>query len=306
VTKPTRAVEGAVSHDGRPMKYAHGQHSAYVLDRCRCEPCRLSNRAYEQERAQRIAPAFVGADATRKHVEFLSANGVGLKQISRLTGVSSGVLTKLVYGDGTRKMGPSKRIRQATAEKILAVMPSHAAAGSKQPAGPSWVLIDEMIAAGVTKTAIARYLGQNGPGLQLSRTLMLRRHVVKIREMHDRWRAGELVLRERGHRHIPVAAVVAPPVREPDYQDRAQILVDLAEILEARNEQPWRADAACRNRPVHVWFPGRGDPRCEAKAKLICRSCIVRRECLSANMSEPAGIFGGLTARERREIRSAA
>lgn len=288
------------------MKYAHGQHAAYVLDKCRCEPCRLSNREYERARAQRIDPAYVGADAARQHVMFLREHSVGLKTIAKASGVPHGSLSKLIYGDPARNMGPSKRVRLATAERILAVMPTDAAGNSQQPAGPTWVLIDQMVAAGVPRAAIGRYLGQTAGSLQLARTTIDRRHVIKVKEMHARWLTGDIVLRARGHRNVSQPVAIRPPVRQPDYQDRSQILVELAEIIEARNEQPRRASAACRNRPPHIWFPGRGDRRCEAKAKQICAACLVRRECLSANLNEPSGVFGGMTASERKQLRTAA
>lgn len=301
MSAPIRATAGTLSHDGRAMKYAHGQHAAYVLDKCHCEPCRLANRSYEKERAQRVAPAYVGADPARQHIRFLAEHGIGLKQICRISGVSQGGLTKLVYGSRTRGMGPSKRVRKETLDRILAVMPSHAAAGTRVDAGPTWVLIEEMIAAGVPKSRIAEQLGQKGPGLQLKRTTVSWRNAQAVKRLHTAWSNGELELARRdrhGNTHT-----ATPPVREPDYQDRAEILLDLAELLEARNEQSWRREAACRNRPPHIWFPARGDVKCAEAAKRICRACLVRDQCLSANLDARDGIFGGLSGRERRERR---
>jgi hypothetical protein len=39
-------------------RYKHGTHARYVLARCRCEPCRASNRAYEQDRVARRKPLY--------------------------------------------------------------------------------------------------------------------------------------------------------------------------------------------------------------------------------------------------------
>ena len=80
--------------------------------------------------------------------------------------------------------------------------------------------------------------------------------------------------------------------------------LDLAEIVETRNAQPWRANAACRNRPTYLWFPAKGDHYTADKAMQICRACIVRDECRAANIDQPAGIFAGLSAKARKEIRT--
>jgi Transcription factor WhiB len=40
-----------------------------------------------------------------------------------------------------------------------------------------------------------------------------------------------------------------------------------------------------------------------AKAKALCATCPVREQCLEAGMGERWGVFGGLTAGERYELR---
>ena len=39
-------------------RYKHGTHARYVLARCRCEPCRVSNREYEKDRQARRRPPY--------------------------------------------------------------------------------------------------------------------------------------------------------------------------------------------------------------------------------------------------------
>jgi hypothetical protein len=39
-------------------RYKHGTHARYVLARCRCEPCRVSNREYEMDRQARRRPPY--------------------------------------------------------------------------------------------------------------------------------------------------------------------------------------------------------------------------------------------------------
>ncbi|MFN0089559.1 MAG: WhiB family transcriptional regulator [Acidimicrobiales bacterium] len=77
-----------------------------------------------------------------------------------------------------------------------------------------------------------------------------------------------------------------------------------------RIEDDWQPRAACRGPHAQVFFP---PPRFERKdekqaresrAKEICRSCPVRRDCLDYAISirEPHGIWGGLNEVERKQL----
>jgi WhiB family redox-sensing transcriptional regulator len=57
--------------------------------------------------------------------------------------------------------------------------------------------------------------------------------------------------------------------------------------------------------PANLFFPERGSAErvWVAAAKAVCASCPVRLDCLEAGMSEPRGVWGGLTAYERRRRR---
>jgi WhiB family redox-sensing transcriptional regulator len=65
----------------------------------------------------------------------------------------------------------------------------------------------------------------------------------------------------------------------------------------------WEDHAACNGVPAEVFFPQRGDPSTQAKE--ICGGCPVRDDCLAAAMlrGEKWGIWGGLSERERRQLR---
>lgn len=67
---------------------------------------------------------------------------------------------------------------------------------------------------------------------------------------------------------------------------------------------PWMQDAACRPHPTDWWFPKRGEP--VQQAKTICYTCPVRLDCLNYALNIPGiqGIWGGMSGRERRDIRS--
>ncbi|MGC5012576.1 WhiB family transcriptional regulator [Streptosporangium sp. DT93] len=67
--------------------------------------------------------------------------------------------------------------------------------------------------------------------------------------------------------------------------------------------------AACRAADIdsESFFPlsyAAGNPQVQA-AKAVCRSCPIRSACLAYALrrGEPEGIWGGLTPRERRDIR---
>ena len=70
----------------------------------------------------------------------------------------------------------------------------------------------------------------------------------------------------------------------------------------AKQEQ-WRDDAACRGADIDLFFPVSEDDGGPAKA--ICATCPVREACLEWAMAthQEDGIFGGMTATERRRLR---
>jgi hypothetical protein len=281
------------------MKHDHGTYVAYVIDRCRCELCRDANRRYNLARRNSLEPAYVGAGPARDHVRELMAAGVGLKTIAKRSGVPHGTLSKLVYGIPGRP--PSKRVRRQTLERLLTVSPADAAAGARVDAAATWKLIDEMVAAGAPKSRIAEALGQSGPGLQLGRDTVAARNARAVADLHRRWTAGEVTF-ERRDSHGGVRVAVAPP-RRRDPADVSDLLLELAEIVEERNAQPWRSSAACRGRPQYLWFPARGDHRTVKAGLDICAACTVRADCRAANLDRTEGTYGGLTAGARRRRR---
>ena len=74
----------------------------------------------------------------------------------------------------------------------------------------------------------------------------------------------------------------------------------------------WQLRAACRGPQAEVFFPPgtfeRKDEKLgrEARAKDICRTCPVQRQCLdyAIAIKEPHGIWGGLNEAERRNMLS--
>jgi WhiB family redox-sensing transcriptional regulator len=64
----------------------------------------------------------------------------------------------------------------------------------------------------------------------------------------------------------------------------------------------WHQYGACRGADPNMFFPERGESVKEAKA--VCARCPVRAECLEYALEnhEVVGIWGGLSARERRQL----
>jgi WhiB family transcriptional regulator, redox-sensing transcriptional regulator len=66
----------------------------------------------------------------------------------------------------------------------------------------------------------------------------------------------------------------------------------------------WRYRAACRGADLDLFFPGRGESA--EPARQICAVCPVRQPCLDYALSRGIvhGIWGGLSERDRRALRS--
>lgn len=118
--------------------HQHGTRAAYVLDKCRCEPCSKANSEAETYRERQKAYGryhkYVPAGPVREHVRTLMDAGMGLKTVSKRTGVATGTLSKLIYGvyapgpGGRNGRGdllrpPSRRVLRETAEKLYALDP---------------------------------------------------------------------------------------------------------------------------------------------------------------------------------------
>lgn len=102
----------------------HGTRNAYVVDKCRCRPCRDAAATYERRRAKDRAygrPAYVDATPVRTHVQQLQAQGMGWKRIAAAANLQTSVVWKLLYGDPTRGLAPTKRVMPKTRDALLAV-----------------------------------------------------------------------------------------------------------------------------------------------------------------------------------------
>lgn len=74
--------------------------------------------------------------------------------------------------------------------------------------------------------------------------------------------------------------------------------------------EAWQGRAACKGPQAAVFFPPTHAERKEEKvaresrAKAICKTCVVRADCLeyAIRIREPHGIWGGLNETERKQL----
>lgn len=72
-------------------------------------------------------------------------------------------------------------------------------------------------------------------------------------------------------------------------------------------DREWQRQGRCRGSDPDPWFPQRGDNKQHVEiAKAICNTCPVQQRCGEYGIAnnEEFGVWGGLTGRERRKIRS--
>lgn len=111
----THRTKQDCAHNNR---HRHGTAVAYQADGCGCTPC---TDAYRKVAKYRNAfPTTMNATPVLNHINMLRRAGMGEKRIARTAQVCDATIACLIRGrPGQSK--PQKRIRTATAEKILAV-----------------------------------------------------------------------------------------------------------------------------------------------------------------------------------------
>lgn len=144
-----------------------------------------ANCAYEKSRAAARKAGdwngIVDAAPARAHLAALSGDGVGRRTVGDVAGVSDSVLTEIIAGRKTR-------IRARTERAILVVTVAAAADRALIDAGPTWVLLDELIADGYSKSAIAAALGYKTRALQLNRNQVTVRNAYEVERLYEQLR----------------------------------------------------------------------------------------------------------------------
>lgn len=151
----------------------HGTRSHYVGG-CRCEPCTEANRVYgreadrhrrrvaygiEQPRPERV----IDVTEARDHLRWLASVGVGSRVVARRAGITRTTVREIANGERARCL-------PETAEKILAVGKYDRSGGARVDAADTWRKIDELLARGWTRKAIAqRIVSPTAVQLQIRR-----------------------------------------------------------------------------------------------------------------------------------------
>lgn len=151
------------THDGI---HEHGERVTYVKDGCRCDPCTTAARVYEQRRRRDrlygITAGLVDAQPVRDHLAVLSAAGIGYKRAAKLAGVSVTTVQTILYNHPDRPFsGPAKRVKESTAEKLLAVQPvlELVSDGTYVPARGAARRIQALVARGWSQAKLADRIG---------------------------------------------------------------------------------------------------------------------------------------------------
>lgn len=217
-------------------EHYHGTNACYHLDACRCEPCRQTEQRYRRLQIARLAgvkpSAMVDAEPVREHVRVLMDGGMGSKRIAEVAGVPRGVMSKLMYGDYATGRPPSKVVRRATAEKLLAC-PLSVADGALVSAVEGRAVVAELVARGWTRAEIARRLGFQSRSLQIPKRRRmqagyLRRLRVLLTEdvpvrAHPRW-GTPCSLPDRPWRVVPASTAGVP--EEASARGRGRIVCE--------------------------------------------------------------------------------
>lgn len=171
-----------VREHGTVARYRWGVTGNEPGNGCRCFEC--SDAVYRYERARRHAreagvPAFYDATEVREHLLWLRSVGVGRRRISQVTGIAVSTIKALRDGHRTR-------VRPETADKLMGVSLAMASPGTNIPGGPTFALVDELLAMGYTQTELCRRLGMRTRGLNLRRDtgLITAGRAERIRRLH--------------------------------------------------------------------------------------------------------------------------
>lgn len=146
-------------------QHTHGTRQAYVIDRCRCRPCRdalSATRRHENKLKAygRYTTGRVPITPIQNHIQHLQDNGISVKQLSRLTGLSLSTLGAIKWGRTERNNQQYTRVLKKTATKILAITPGleHMAAGRPINATGTRRRLQALMCLGYGKSELGRRL----------------------------------------------------------------------------------------------------------------------------------------------------
>lgn len=159
----------------------HGTRLKYMAG-CKCLRCRAANSNYETQRAALrkvgLGNPVVATTRARNHIARLAQKGLGQRAVAGAAGLRRDTVRLIAKGE-------KRRARKETVDAICGVRPDAILPGTIVDGVETWRLISEMVAAGASKTEIARALGRSSQ-LQLRKTRVLKRNADAIKELHDK------------------------------------------------------------------------------------------------------------------------
>ena len=180
--KPVPIADRKRREHGTNARYRWGEVGDDYRNGCRGCECCSAGVLYEKLRANRKRrgmDAYVDNTEAREHLLWLEQHGVGLRTVCEVSGVSRSALSLIRKG-----VRPVSRPETITA--ILAVHTGNAAPGAVIDGAPTMALIDELLALGHTKGAVAQMLGASTKGLQVCKRGTIRRETAdKVAELHE-------------------------------------------------------------------------------------------------------------------------
>jgi hypothetical protein len=167
---------------GTNARYRWGEVGDDYRNGCRCYECCTAGVLYEKLRAarkRRGVDPYVDNTEARQHLEWLETQGVGLRTVSAVSGVSRSALS--LIRKGTRPVS-----RPETIAAILAVHTGDAAAGAVIDGTRTMQLVDELLALGHTKGDLAIMLGASTKALQVCQRGTVRRETAdKVTALYE-------------------------------------------------------------------------------------------------------------------------
>ena len=240
-------------------------YTAYKTDGCRCYQCANAVYTYNRDRERAILNGtwqpFVDAQPVRDHLAMLAAHGIGWRRAARLAALSTGTVSKLLYGapGGTTRRPPSRKVRAETAHALLAIRPGPDTAADHAVLDATGYRrrLQALVARGFTQQHLAGRLGQTPANFHIRAEHVLAKHHRAARALYDElWDANPLA-----HGITPFAANRAlryarnngwppPAAWDDDTIDNPDATPDLGEKTTRRDALAEDADFIARTSGV--------------------------------------------------------
>lgn len=143
----------------RRKSQTHGTSACFNAG-CHCDRCRKARSFYDRWRRVPGNVDLVDVTPVREHVAVLRASGMGYRSIEAAAGVSRSTMNAVIGRPGRA----AKRVRSATAERILAVRPERATSSSIDGTGTRRRL-QALVAIGWSHRALGDRMGMTAPNL---------------------------------------------------------------------------------------------------------------------------------------------